>query len=68
MQLFTSLSQIDALPVSNLKVHLQARHRVLYEDHMGSVFVIVEKNDDIIGPAYAFAGPRGLLSDPQPFQ
>jgi hypothetical protein len=63
MQLFTSLSQMDALPASDLKSHLQARHRALYEDDMGPVFVIVEKTDRVDGPDYAFIGNRGLLSD-----
>jgi hypothetical protein len=63
MQLFTSLSQMDALPASDLKTHLQARHRTLYEDGIGPVFVIVEKTDRIDGPDYAFIGNRGLLSD-----
>lgn len=63
MQLFTSLSQINSLPVSELKAHLQARHRALYEDGMGPVFVIVEKNDRIDGPNFSIIGNRGLLSD-----
>ena len=58
MQLFTSLSQIDALPASDLKTHLQARHRALYEDDMGPVFVVVEQDDDIAGPDYAFVSGR----------
>jgi hypothetical protein len=62
MQLFTSLSQINALPASDLQVYLQARHRTLYEDNMGPIFVVVE-DEDITGPDYAFIGPRGLLSD-----
>ena len=63
MQLFTSLSQIDALPASDLKDHLQARHRTLYEDGMGPVFVVVE-NEDIAGQDYAFISEdNGLLGD-----
>ena len=62
MQLFTSLPQINALPASDLKAHLQARHRTLYEDNMGPIFVVVE-DEDITGPDYAFIGPRGLLTD-----
>ena len=64
MQLFTSLSQIDALPASDLKTHLQARHRALYENDMGPVFVVVEQDDDIAGPDYAFVSDdNGLLGD-----
>ena len=64
MHLFTSLSQIDALPASDLKTHLQARHRALYEDGMGPVFVVVEKNDVITGPDFSFVSEdNGLLGN-----
>jgi len=62
MQLLTGLSQMDALPASDLKTHLQARHRALYEDDMGPVLVIVEKTDRVDGPDFSFIGNRGLLS------
>lgn len=63
MQLFTSLSQIDALPASDLKTHLQARHRALYEDGMGPVFVVVE-DENITSQDYAFISEdNGLLGD-----
>ena len=64
MQLFTSLPQINALPASDLKTHLQARHRALYEDGLGPVFVIVQSNDQISGPDYAFISEsQGLVAD-----
>jgi hypothetical protein len=63
MRLITHRSHLDALSASDLKAHLQARHRALYEDDVGPVFVIVEKTDRIDGPDYAFIGNRGLLSD-----
>jgi hypothetical protein len=63
MQKYTSLSQMDALPASDLKAHLQDRHRALYEDDMGPVFVIAEKTDRVDGPDFSFIGNRGLLSD-----
>ena len=65
MQLFTSLSQIDALPASSLKDHIIARHHQLVEteDDIPPIFIIVEEDDDITGPYYAFIGNRGLLSD-----
>jgi len=55
---------MDALPASDLKAHLQARHRALYEDDLGPVFVSVEKTDRIDGPDYAFVSEdNGLLGD-----
>ena len=46
MQLFTSLSQMGAFLASDLKAHLQARNRTLYEDDMGPV--IGSKSDNAI--------------------
>jgi hypothetical protein len=63
MQKYTSMSQMDALPASDLKTHLQDRHRALYEDDMGPVFVIVQSTDRVDGPDFSFIGNRGLLSD-----
>ena len=64
MQQYTDISQIDALPASDLKTHLQARHRALYEDGMGPVFVIVQPTDRIDGPDYAFISEsQGLVAD-----
>jgi hypothetical protein len=63
VQLLTIVSQIDALPASDLKAHLQARHRTLYEDNMGPVFVVVE-DENITSQDYAFiSGDNGLLGD-----
>jgi hypothetical protein len=64
MQLITHRSHLDALPASDLKIHLQARYDQLSEDtDVPPNIVLVEKNDDITGPDYAFVGPEGLLSD-----
>ena len=64
MQLFTSLSQMDALPASDLKAHIQKRFDQLSEDtDVPPNIVLVEVTDDVTGPDYAIVGPRGLLSD-----
>jgi hypothetical protein len=62
MILIKAQCQLDAMPASDLKSHLQARYRTLYEDNFGPVFGIVE-DDDITGLDYAFIGNQGLLSD-----
>ena len=56
MKLFTHQSQLDALPQSPLKNHLIARYDDLVEteDDLPPLFVIVEEDDDITGPDYAF--------------
>ena len=64
MQLITHRIHIDQLPQSPLKAHIQNRFNQLSEDtDVPPTIVLVEPNDDITGPAYAFVGPRGLLSD-----
>ncbi len=64
MQLITHQSHIDRLPASPLKPHVQARYDQLSEDtDIPPNIILVESNDDITGPDYAFVGPRGLLSD-----
>ena len=64
MQLITHRTHLDALPASSLKSHITARFDQLSEDtDVPPNIVLVEDNDDITGPGYAFVGPRGLLSD-----
>ena len=64
MQLITHRSHLDALPASDLKTHIQKRFDQLSEDtDVPPNIVLVEANDDITGPDYAFVGPDGLLSD-----
>ena len=65
MQLITHSSRLDALCASPLKDHITARFQdfVETEDDSPPIFVIVEEDDDITGPDYAFVGPDGLLSD-----
>ncbi len=63
MKIITHQFHLDALPASDLKEYLDRCYRTLYEDGMGPVFVIIEKNDDIAGLDFAFIGNRGLLSD-----
>jgi len=64
MRLITHQSHLDAIPASDLKIHLQARYNQLSEDtDVPPNIVLVEANDDITGPDYAFVGNRGLLSD-----
>ena len=64
VQLITPQSHIDQLPASPLKIHIQARFDQLSEDtDVPPNLVLVEDNDDITGPDYAFVGNNGLLSD-----
>jgi hypothetical protein len=64
MQLITHRSHLDAFPASPLKTHIQARFDQLSEDtDVPPNLVLVEPNDFITGPDYAFIGPKGLLSD-----
>jgi len=64
MRLITHRSHLDALPASDLKIHIQSRFDQLTEDtDVPPNIVLVEANDDITGPDYAFVGSRGLLSD-----
>lgn len=64
MRLITHSSHLDAIPASELKTHITARFDQLSEDtDVPPNIVLVESTDDITGPAYAFVGPDGLLSD-----
>jgi hypothetical protein len=64
MQLITHRSHLDALPASDLKFHIRKRFDQLSEDTDAPPnLVLVEPDDDITGPNYAFIGPQGLLSD-----
>ena len=64
MRLITHRSHLDALPESPLKTHITARFDQLSEDtDVPPNLILVETDDDVTGPNYAFVGPRGLLSD-----
>ena len=65
MKLLTHINQIDQqLPESPLKSHIKSRLEQLSEDtDVPPNIVLVELVDNVTGPAYAFLGPRGLLSD-----
>jgi hypothetical protein len=64
MQLITHRSHLGALPASDLKPHIQSRFDQLSEDtDVPPNLVLVEEDDDITGPDYAFVGNNGLLSD-----
>ena len=64
MQLITHQIHIDQLPPSPLKTHIQKRFDQLSEDtDVPPNLILVELDDDITGPDYAFIGPQGLLSD-----
>ena len=63
MQLITHRSHLDALPPSDLKIHLQARYNQLSEDtDVPPNLVLVDRGDEITGPDYAFVGLIGLMS------
>jgi hypothetical protein len=65
MKLINHRNKIDALPSSPLKNYIATRYQDLVEteDDLPGIFIIVEVDDVITGPDYAFVGPRGLLSD-----
>jgi hypothetical protein len=64
VQLITHQTHLDAIPPSGLKAHIQRRFDQLSEDTDAPPnLVLVEPDDDITGPNYAFVGPQGLLSD-----
>ena len=64
MQLITHQSHLEELPDSPLKTHIQARFDQLSEDtDVPPNLILVEEDDNITGPDYAFIGPQGLLSD-----
>jgi hypothetical protein len=64
VQLITHRNHLDALPTSDLKIHLQARFDQLSEDtDLPPNIILVDDDDDVTGPDYAFVGPDGLLSD-----
>jgi hypothetical protein len=64
MQLITHSSHLDALPVSDTRDHIRARFKQLaFETDVPPNIILVESDDDITGPDYAFVGNRGLLTD-----
>ena len=64
MQLITHQSHLDELPRSDISDLITARFQQLTEDtDVPPNIVLVESNDDITGPDYAFVDPRRLLSD-----
>jgi hypothetical protein len=57
-------SKINSLPASPLKTHITTRYDQLSQDtDVPPNIILVENNDSITGPDYAFVGPDGLLSD-----
>ena len=56
---------MTALPPSPLRNHLTDKYNDLVEteDDLPPIFVIVEEDDDITGPDYAFVSDNGLLGD-----
>ena len=61
MLLITHRSHLDALPESPLKTHMTTRFDQLSEDtDVPPNLVLVETDDDITGPDYAFIGNRGV--------
>ena len=64
MHLITHSSHLEALPTSELKSKIQRLFTLLSEDtDVPPNIVLVEADDDITGPDFAFVGFRGLLSD-----
>ena len=64
MRLITHRSHLDTFPESSLKIHITARFAQLSEDtDVPPSIVLVEANDDVTGPDYAFVGSNGLLTD-----
>ena len=65
LKLLTHINQINQqLPASDLSIFISRRFYQLSEDtDIPPNLILVETNDDISGPPYAFIGNRGLLSD-----
>ena len=64
MHLLTHKIHLDTLPASDLSTFITRRFYQLSEDtDIPPNLILVEPNDDIVGPPYAFVGPQGLLSD-----
>jgi len=64
MLLLSHQQQLDRLPESQLKSHIQLRFNQLSEDtDVPPNIVLVEIDDDITGSAFGFVGDRGLVSD-----
>jgi hypothetical protein len=64
MQLITHQTHLDQLPASDLSIFITRRVCQLSEEtDIPPNLILVETNDDITGPDYAFVGNRGLLSD-----
>jgi hypothetical protein len=64
MQLITHQIHLVALPTTPCQTHIQKRFDQLSQDtDVPPNIVLVEEDDDITSPDFAFVGPRGLLSD-----
>ena len=64
MQLITHQIHINKFPDSPLKTHIQSRFDSLTsETDIPPNIILIEPDDDVTGPDYAFVGNRGLLSD-----
>jgi hypothetical protein len=71
VKLINHRNQLDALPPTALKNCIATRYQDLVEteDDLPPIFVIVEEDDDITGPDYAFVSSNGLLGDDdQPYE
>jgi hypothetical protein len=71
MQLIDRSSYLEILPETAFKNYLIDRYNDLVEteDDLPPIFVIVEEDDDITGPDYAFVSDNGLLGDDdQPYE
>ena len=65
MQIITHQSHLDALPESTLREYITARFNQLSEDtDVPPNLILVEPNDNLIGPDFAFVNEtRGLIGD-----
>ena len=73
MQIISHQSQLNALSPSLLKSHLIAQYEDLVEtkDDQPAIFIIVEENDAMAGPDFAFVSDNGLFGeddDPNPYE
>ena len=65
MQIISHQSQLNALPSSQLRNHIITKFDDLVEteNDIPPIFIIVEEDDDLTGPDYAFVSSNGLRGD-----
>jgi hypothetical protein len=65
MQLIDHSSYLEIPPETAFKNYLIDRYNDLVEteDDLPVIFIIIEEDDDITGPDYAFVSDNGLLGD-----